>query len=106
MIVEVYVPAAALAGTYSYQPIGWAAVPPMVIYPRPVSVTEMMLPFVTKVPLSGSVREPAVKVVAEVVTCHPAPLPVATLTMYYWSAALVSTTICFTATLSEPTGRR
>ena len=46
-----------------------------------VEETEVLLPVKTSVPESGSVLEPEVKVVAEVVMCQPAPLPVRSLTV-------------------------
>jgi hypothetical protein len=47
-----------------------------------VAEIEVVLPVVTNVPVSGNVWVPFVKVVAEAVTCQPAPLPVASLTVY------------------------
>jgi hypothetical protein len=42
-----------------------------------VAVIEVVLPVVENVPVSGSVTVPVVNVVAETVTCQPAPDPVA-----------------------------
>ena len=56
-----------------------------------VAVMSEVLPFVTNVPASGNVLPPLVKVVAEIVTCQPAPVPVASPTVYCWSAGTVST---------------
>src|ERR1700722_6062015 len=54
-------------------------------------VTDVVLPVVTKVPESGSAAVPVVNVVAEAVTCQPAPDPVASSTRYDWWAVVVST---------------
>jgi hypothetical protein len=44
-------------------------------------VTEPVLPLNTKVPMFGNVFEPEVNVVAAVVMCQPAPVPVASRTV-------------------------
>jgi hypothetical protein len=58
-----------------------------------VSATDVTLPVVTNVPVFGSVWVPFVNVVADAVTCQPAPLPVASLTVNCWSPAVTSTTL-------------
>src|SRR5216683_5723341 len=52
---------------------------------------EVLLPVVENVPAFASVTLPVVNVVAETVTCQPAPLPVASLTRYDWCAVVGST---------------
>jgi hypothetical protein len=47
----------------------------------PVAVLETRLPLVENVPVFASDKGPVVNVVAEVVTCHPAPDPVASTTV-------------------------
>ena len=58
-----------------------------------VPVADVTLPVVTNVPVFGSVWVPFVNVVADAVTCQPAPLPVASLTVSCWSPAVTSTTL-------------
>src|SRR5579862_5429088 len=56
-----------------------------------VPAIEETLPFVERVPVFGSMWLLFVKVVADIATCQPAPVPVASLTVYCWSPATVST---------------
>jgi hypothetical protein len=63
----------------------------------PVAVAEVRLPLVENVPVSASFGVPVpveVNVVAEVVMCQPATVPVAS-TMVYVSSAAVGSTRCW-----------